>query len=555
MDAVLDNKITINKKLIVEDTRDYIITRIPYTQNLVKYSAKNIKWLSKNTVMVNVTDDMLIDKMEKRSSFVNGKKVDSYVQIGTYSGSDLKKHYDEVVKKHGEYHNIKNIIDTKDEVEKTPTVAEQARKLEKQIEGRQLKPKTQQASDELADIVVLLYALLDYAIQKMKREGINPEQVELSNKNLEKLKDTLEQDISANRHRTITGEDVLKFINNPEEKINIFRHEEVETRRKEEVKKEVSKYGAFEINTYVDDRKLRYYPNQLKKDNELQKMLAYKTVTEMYINEYSKSNDSEKQNKVIELEEKVKAIDSLIYDKVIRTIKIVEEKNMETTKLNFEQFATMTNVNEFKKYPIELQRDENFRNFAVTKNALENYRGKLVHAIENNANYYKQCVEENMSKRKLSRVADKLYSIEKIVYEKIAETESKLEQVNMVIDSKVSKYQEVKPRIYDLIEDRIKTMKINNLDSLEVNEFKRQAVRQIDKGNSKLHIYQFKDSNDCFIGKQKNKVINKISNLAPLRTIRNTFKNIQPTIENHQRTLTNKIESPKKVVIQELSIH
>ena len=92
------NLITINQKLVMDETDDSFYTRIPFTKDdYVEFSKENCKWLSEHTMQVEIKDDDTIHKIQKETTIVDGKEEECFQRTDSnITGEELKKHYDDV---------------------------------------------------------------------------------------------------------------------------------------------------------------------------------------------------------------------------------------------------------------------------------------------------------------------------------------------------------------------------------------------------------------------------------------------------------------------------
>ena len=91
------NLITINQKLVVDETDYSFYTRIPFTKDdFVEFPKENCKWLSENTMQVEVKDSDTIHKIKKETTIVDGKEEEVFSRSRSdITGEELKQHYDE----------------------------------------------------------------------------------------------------------------------------------------------------------------------------------------------------------------------------------------------------------------------------------------------------------------------------------------------------------------------------------------------------------------------------------------------------------------------------
>lgn len=391
------NLITINEKLVVDETDSSFYTRIPFCKdNYVEFSKENCKWLSDKTMQVEVKDSDTIHKIQKETSLVNGREEEHFSRTGsTITGEELKKHYDEVLERQSTLVSEKS-NDTASVIEfSNLATKEKTNEIEvgkyihcaSEAEAQTLLTKLDDmgvkwfGSDSLASSHTMYNSLTDrtcYGIignqdnsslwvvnqplYMCKEEDL----IEYSNIDISNLEIKGREPYA--QYRDAEWQEVI-------DKLDGVLH-------KEQVVNDISKIDEFDIHTYKNEESLKFFPEELRQDKEFIQAVTYKEMQENYLKQYinQNSNTSNISDAIEHTKGNIALANVIISEKIDAHIE--QSKILDSASQSFKDNFSTIDKDYFKSLSPELQQSETFREVYSLYSAQENYCKLLKNTID-----------------------------------------------------------------------------------------------------------------------------------------------------------------------------
>lgn len=383
------NLITINQKLVVDETDDSFYTRIPFTKDdYVEFSKENCKWLSEHTMQVEIKDNDTIHKIQKETTIVDGKEEECFQRTGSnITGEELKKHYDDVYERQA-------LLGTSDRTNNT---------------SRYLDPDDfpNWFIDPPEDVD-------DMQFQSKYNRADNYSEIE---------------------HSIV---DCNKIFSNDE------KFEEVEKKNVEQAKDAIFKVNDFDIHTYKNEELLKFYPEELKQDKEFIQALTYKEMQENYLTQYTKqnSNTSNITEAIEHTKENITLANAVITEKIDAYIE--NSKILNSASQSFKDNFSTIDKEYFKSLTPELQQSETFREVYSLYSAQKNY----CELLKNTIDCYQDHIQTLANSDKMSdniAAYNLNEKVENTIVKKYNESALEIQNTRFAMEREMSKYQNIKP--------------------------------------------------------------------------------------------------------------
>lgn len=377
------NLITINQKLVVDETDYSFYTRIPFTKDaFVEFPKENCKWLSENTMQVEVKDNDTIHKIKKETTIVDGKEEEVFSRSGSnITGEELKQHYDDVYERQAflstPQENYNRHFDTDD----------------------------------------------------FPNWYIAPDDVDLYGSQHDRI---------GNREFEQPIVDSDKIFSNNE------KSEEIEKKDMVQAKNEISKINDFDIHTYKNEELLKYYPDELKQDKEFIQALTYKEMQENYLDQYTRQNSRTTNiaEAIEHTKENIALGNTVIAEKIDAHIQ--NSKILDSASQSFkDNFATI-DKDYFKSLSPELQQSETFREVYSLYSAQKNYCELLKNTIDCYQDRIQTLANSDKISDKIAAF-NMNEKVENTIVKKYNESALELQHTRFAMEHEMSKYQNIKP--------------------------------------------------------------------------------------------------------------
>lgn len=432
---VKKDAITINEKLVIQklpESNEYI-TRIPYTQEYVKFPVESCTWLSEHTMEVHVPDDMQIPH-----SF------DEDFSTSTLeSGKELKENYDKVIRRHMEQQQHSNNV----------------------------------------------------------RVGQNITQ----------------------EHRMSHQE--------PVHNMPVIEEREITQEDKNRVHQEINSFDDFSMRVYKDERNLKYYPQMMQGDADFNKLLSYRNQQQIFANDYLKHNE---MTKAVECQTNIAVTDNLIKERADNVVQGIVQGYQQDMNLIKNHSSISLDVEQFKSFPADLQRDDSFKSLVVYKAQMEDLRSQYVNAINTATMNYQNALDK-AAPDVLLQYEKTMLQNEKANLDNIARLTDRISNVNFAINYEVSQLQQIRAVEIKPIGEQMNTLGIKT--SNQVGRYVHAQDNLIRIGNpcGNISMYQTKDGRNMVGRNLGNGRIEQIGMHGDLKDIRKSFKNHMASVKQEMQ--------------------
>ncbi len=286
------------------------------------------------------------------------------------------------------------------------------------------------------------------------------------------------------------------------------------------VYREVEQLDSFSQRVYADDNIIKYYPHMMRGDEDLNKILTYRNQQNIFANDYAKRNEPDKK---MECQQNIKVANAMINEKTeaaVQKIKLTYQTEMQAMQ---DCSPVALDIEQFKKFPADLQKEESFKQMVLYKAQLEDLRTSYINAINTNTDNYKAALGA-AAPDVLLKYESSIQTNEKTYLDNIASLTDKINNVNFAINYEVSKMQRIQPAIIPDIGDQMRNMNIKTLGQVERIMHSQDNLMKLGNSMGNLNIYQTKDGRN-FVGRNLNGRVEQIGAHNSLKEIRKSFKN------------------------------
>lgn len=290
---------------------------------------------------------------------------------------------------------------------------------------------------------------------------------------------------------------------------------------KDRVIDEAKSLDTFDRQVYHSESILKYYPNQLRNNADFVTLLDYQNQQQIYLKDYMQRNNPEQ---IVACQKNLKAVDMLITDKADAYVKEFQSRYQEDMKGLSNYSPANIDVEAYRKYPAELQRDTSFKQLVLYKSQLEDYRNNLVNVLNTNTdNLY--AAQQSVTPDVLLQYEKTIKAHEPVLIQKIADATDRIHSIDFCVQQQVSHYQEVKPLEIPATGETMLTLNMRTTNQLPQLLHDRTNLQHLGKMVGDVGIFQTPDCRN-FVGRTlQNGKVQQIGKADSLREISKSFKN------------------------------
>ena len=311
----------------------------------------------------------------------------------------------------------------------------------------------------------------------------------------------------------------------------IVEEREITQEDKNRVHQEINSFDDFNMRVYKDESTLKYYPQMMQGDADFNRLLSYRNQQQIFADDYLKRNE---MTKAMECQHNIDVADTLIKEKTDSVVNAIQRDYQPDMAALKNHSAVALDVEQFKSFPADLQRDESFKSLVVYKAQLEDLRSQYVNAINTATMNYQNALDK-AAPDVLLQYEKSMLQNEKVQVDNVARLTEKINNVNFAINYQVSQIQQINPVEIKPIGEQMSTLGIKT--SNQVGRYIHAQENLIKIGNpcGNLSMYQTKDGRNLVGRNMGNGRIEQIGMHGALKDIRKSFKNHMASVKQEMK--------------------